>query len=59
MMMRMTMGVYEYNMTPDCDFYCCDEFIHFCDLDEYTIKEMKEILGIKFCPYCGYNLKSL
>jgi len=41
------------------DFYCCDEFIKFCDWEEYTINEMMQILGIKFCPYCGYKLNKL
>jgi len=41
------------------EFYCCQEFAEFCDLDEYTIKEMQQILGIKHCPFCGFKLSML
>ena len=41
------------------DFYCCDKMKEEVDLEEFTVKEMIQILDIEFCPWCGYKLKML
>lgn len=41
------------------DFFCCEQMREMSECDEYTIQEMVQILGIKFCPFCSYRLSSL
>ena len=29
------------------------------ELEEFTVKEMVQILDIEYCPFCGYKLRML
>ena len=40
-------------------FYCCAKMALMVETEDYTIKEMEQILDIKYCPFCGYKLKML
>jgi len=38
------------------DFYCCDKLIEFSNEEEFTIGELREVIGYDYCPFCGYDL---
>ena len=41
------------------DFHCCQEFADYIEEEEFTVKEISEIHGYNFCPFCGYKLTML
>ena len=41
------------------EFYCCQEMLEFVQLEDFTIKEMEQIVGIRYCPFCGSKLSKL
>ena len=40
-------------------FWCCDEFAAFLEEEEFTVREIEQILDYRFCPFCAYRLASL
>jgi len=40
-------------------FYCCEKFELFMEEEEFTVKEIEEILDFDFCPFCQYKLSML
>lgn len=43
----------------NCEFYCCDQMIAFSSEEEFTVKEISEILGFNYCPFCSHKLTTV
>lgn len=40
-------------------FFCCDKMYMWSALEDFTIRELREINGADYCPFCGRKLSSL
>jgi len=40
-------------------FFCCNRMQLWTEVEDFTIKQLREINDVDYCPFCGRKLSTL